>query len=226
MLTVVHARMTSRRLPGKALIRVGDKTILEWVLHRLRLAGIDDPIVATSTDPSDDPIENLCNQIGVAYFRGSLDDVLDRTYRAAHYYNRETDAVIRITADCPLLDPDLLKRTIAKYRQGGYDYVVTAGASPGFGQEIISMAALEQSWRQATDPFDREHVVTWWLHNGRKTGFVDGFDLESSHRFTLDTPNDLARLQQLYAASNGTLFDLSGKEIIRLCHHRASAAPH
>ena len=129
VVAVVQARMTSRRLPGKVLTPLAGSPVLGLVVGRLRRATrIDEVVVATSTDPSDDPVAAWCAQPGIRCHRGSLDDVLDRFLGAA----RASGAthVVRITADCPLIDPDLVDRVIAQALAEDLDYCGLAGEFP------------------------------------------------------------------------------------------------
>jgi len=216
LITVVQARMTSFRLPGKTLRMVGDKTLLEWVLYRVGLSNIARPVVvATSDQPSDDPIAGLCDEIGVSYYRGKLDDPLDRFYTLAHRLH--ADAVVRVTADCPLLSPLLLDTIHDTFLRTKPDY---AGADPmiadGLAQEIISTVAVSEAWRHAKGP-DREHVITYTLERPDqfRVRLVRSPEAESQRRFSIDTPEDLERLRGWYA-KRSDLFDLDVPELIEV----------
>jgi len=159
---VIQARMGSSRLPGKVLMLLDDRPVLRWVVdHASRIPGTDGAIVATSTERQDDAIARYCRRHGIEVFRGSEADVLDRFVRCAR--ERRADAVVRLTADCPLLDPTESGRVIHAYcnlPNCSYANNVSPQSVPaGFGTEVISMAALETSWREASDPADREHVT-------------------------------------------------------------------
>lgn len=204
LITVVQARMTSTRLPGKTLATVGDRTLLEWVLHRLtQVEGDIGPvIVATSTHPSDKRIADLCDRLNVNCYRGSLTDVLDRFYTLA--CRCRADAIIRVTADSPLLSPRLLAQVRDRFLQGDLDYC--GSHTDGIGQEIIGYQALEEAWRHAHGA-DREHVVTYTTD--RPDDYrVEWVDDDNDLRFSVDTQDDLDRLRRLYESSRGTLFDL------------------
>jgi spore coat polysaccharide biosynthesis protein SpsF (cytidylyltransferase family) len=220
--TIVQARLNSRRLPGKALLRVGDKTILQHVLHRLSLCDADlgRVVVATSDAPSDDALATHCDRVDVDCYRGRLDDVLDRFYRCAVEY--DSDLVVRVTADCPLLCPSLLAQTVTAVQAA--DYAGVLDAPRGFGQEAFSRRALDQSWWHAVLPEDREHVVTWLLENGDladrdhlKQAWVDTdpwLCARSHWNLSVDEPKDLALLRRLYETTGGTLFDLDSHQIL------------
>jgi spore coat polysaccharide biosynthesis protein SpsF (cytidylyltransferase family) len=197
--TIIQARMTSRRLPGKALINVGGKTILEHVIHQVEQAEHAGVIrVATSTHPTDDPIANHCHNLGVLCYRGSLDDVLDRYWHAAHAMH---PIIARVTADCPLLNPELLDKVITTLQNTQADYCTTSGWAPGHGQEAFTRHALHTAWKHATTPYDREHVVPWMIeHPAFRTAVVVN-DGDPGEPCTLDTPEDLERLRPLLEAN-------------------------
>lgn len=215
LITVVQARMSSSRLPGKVLEPIGDKTMLEWVLYRLSLCRSDlgPLVVATSVHEADDPIEALCDQIGVHYYRGRLADVLDRYHTLAHRLH--ADAVLRVTADCPLLSPWIVDTINDWFREGDHDYI---GGDPliadGLAQEIIGTDALDAAWKNAEGK-DREHVITYTLNrpDQHAIGYVSWPAAESRRRFSIDTPADLKWLRELYA-HRPSLFDLDIPELI------------
>lgn len=226
MLTLVQARMSSSRLPGKTLSRIGGRPVLDWVLHRLVLAGISDPVVITSDDSADDVIEQHCGDVAVACSRGSLTDLLDRSYWAARHqlrFHRRVDTVIRITADCPLLDPWLLREMADLYRADRLDYATVTGCPEGLHQEMFSYDLLERAWLYASSPDEREHVVPWMLNQLIRRGAVQ-WDGPNQGRYTLDTQDDLRRLRRLYTLSRGRLFDMPAAEIIQLDQHATAAA--
>src|SRR5437870_4119866 len=122
IVAIIQARMTSSRLYGKVLADIAGEPMLSHVLHRVQRArGVDQAIIATSSDSSDDPIETFCATRGIYCFRGSLEDVLDRYYNAARSCSAK--AVVRITADCPLIDPDVIDQVLSVFSSGNYDYV-------------------------------------------------------------------------------------------------------
>lgn len=121
IVAIIQARMGSSRLPGKVLLDIAGQPMLAWVVERTRQAKtVDEVVVATTTDPADDAVAALCQRRGYAYFRGSLYDVLDRYYQTAKTYCAE--AIVRITADCPLIDPNLIDRTIQEFLRAGVDF--------------------------------------------------------------------------------------------------------
>ena len=202
VLAVLQARMSSTRLPGKVLLRTCGKSLLQHQIERvMRCRSIDRLVVATSTDVSDDPIEALCHSLGVATYRGSLDDVLDRFIQAARPSKPEW--LVRLTGDCPLSDPVIVDRVVREAIQGAYDYVSSAlhpSFPDGLDAECLRFAVLEQAWREAVLPSEREHVTAFVY--GRPERFRlgeirNGIDL-SALRWTVDEPRDFVFVSQVF----------------------------
>jgi spore coat polysaccharide biosynthesis protein SpsF len=199
---IVQARMTSTRLPGKVLMEVSGKPLLQYELERLKkVASIDELVVATTTNKEDDPVAALCEKLGVSFYRGSELDVLARFYETALLY--EADAVVRFTADCPLIDPELSERVVRRYlaNVGAIDYCcVDVSSYPrGMDTEICSFAALSEAYIEGTATPDREHVTyfirmrperyrKWHESCGRGWG---------KYRLTVDTPEDFALIKEI-----------------------------
>ncbi len=213
---IIQARMGSERLPGKVLEKVGRLTVLEWVLWRLvEVEGLDGIVVATTPWARDNPIAALCSTLDVPCHRGSENDVLRRYVQVAE--ELRADAVVRVTADCPLLCPDLVTEIHRIFRADEtLDYVGVTGAPVGFGQEIISTAALRDALDQSVLAGDREHVVTYTQRHGNCEYYDASWPNHDGWRLTIDTQHDLDLLRVLYDASGRTLFDLRAAEIIRL----------
>jgi spore coat polysaccharide biosynthesis protein SpsF (cytidylyltransferase family) len=202
IVTVVQARVGSARLPGKVLADLGGRPVLAHVLERAALIDPDATLVlAIPAGPSDDPLVEVGLSAGALIVRGSAEDVLDRYHQAAERTN--ADAVVRITADCPLLDPAVSSRVVARFRAGDVDYVSNVHPSTypdGYDTEVISSAALDAAWHEAVDPYEREHVTAFvWQRRGRFrcANVADDVD-RSSWRLTLDSPEDLENLRQIY----------------------------
>lgn len=206
--------MTSTRLPGKVLLSAGGRTMLDHHLDRLNEAGVP-VIVATTTNATDDPIASAALDRGIAVFRGSESDVLGRFSGAAT--EAGLDTVVRVTSDCPLIDPALLRAGIRMF--DGLDdphaYVsnVLERTFPrGFDFEVFSAAALHDAHRNALDAAEREHV-TPYLYNDR-SGRVSTHALTrdrdaSSYRVTLDTPDDLTVIRRLIEEHGAAQLDAS-----------------
>jgi spore coat polysaccharide biosynthesis protein SpsF len=192
---VIQARMASSRLPGKVLVDLAGEPMLQHVVRRAAWAAtLNSVVVATSTAPSDDPVVRFCKNRGVAVFRGSLEDVLDRYYRASELF--AADAIVRLTADCPLLDPRVIDRVVRVFLQGDYDYVsnvLECTYPDGLDTEVIGRAALERCWREARLKSEREHVTPYiYKHPDRfKVCNVRHSEDLSAYRWTVDEPRDL-----------------------------------
>ncbi|MBT9614052.1 MAG: glycosyltransferase family protein [Burkholderiales bacterium] len=201
IVAIIQARMSSSRLPGKVLMPLAGKPVLEHVVRRIRACKtITKVVVATSTEHTDDAIQAWCEKEEVSHYRGSLDDVLDRYYQAAKTY--QADVVVRITADCPALDPTIVDEVVTGFLAGGYDYYGLSGEFPdGLDCTVFSFAALERAWREAKLKSEREHVGPYIEKHPElfKTGGLKKFEGLSHHRWTLDEPRDYEFLQAIFA---------------------------
>jgi spore coat polysaccharide biosynthesis protein SpsF len=204
-LAILQARMSSSRLPGKVLAPVLGEPMIGRQVERLRRASrIDRLVVATSTDASDDPLAAYCESLELAVFRGSLNDVLER-FTGALAQHPQARAVVRLTADCPLADPALIDRVIDHHHAAGADYTSnTLGTRTyphGLDTEVIRPAALLEAAQAATDPYEREHV-TPYIYRRPDTYRLAGVARHESLaflRWTVDFPEDLAFVRQVYA---------------------------
>ena len=200
VVAIVQARMSSSRLPGKVLEKLSGKPVLHHVHERLSACSlIDEIVIATSKEASDDPIENFCLNQSVSCFRGSLDDVLDRYYRAALHY--EADVIVRITADCPVIDPVIVDAVIAGFLGGEYDCFGLGGEFPdGLDCTVFSIGAIEKAWKKAMLPSEREHVGPYIEKNPDifKNGVLIMYSQLSSMRWTLDEQKDLELLRIIF----------------------------
>jgi spore coat polysaccharide biosynthesis protein SpsF len=203
IVAIVQARMGSTRLPGKVLMELGGSTVLSRVLARLRRSRwIDQIVVATTSSGLDHVIDLECQRIGVCCFRGSEDDVLDRFYQTAQNYHAE--AVVRITADCPLTDPGLVDDVIQVFQNQHADYAnntVLRTYPRGLDVEVFTYAALSQAWQEASKRYEREHVTPYFYEHPtlfRMTSASGQTDY-SRYRWTLDTLEDLRLIRAIYA---------------------------
>ena len=218
VVAIVQARMSSRRLPGKVLTQLAGSPVLALVVGRLRRATlVDEVVVATSTDPSDDPIADWCAVSGTRCYRGSLDDVLDRFLGAT----RASDAthVVRITADCPLIDPDLVDLVIRTTVEQDLDYCGLAGEFPdGLDCEVMTRSALERAGVEAMLPSEREHVTPYLKRPdvSIRRGAVRPFTGLGHHRWTLDRPEDLRFLEAVLARSSKDALSVTTEDILAI----------
>lgn len=211
---IIQARTGSTRLPGKVLADILGKPLLQRVIERVKAARtLDELVVATTTLASDDAIVELAQRLGVRSFRGSEEDVLDRFYRCGVKLLRlaPDDVIVRVTADCPLLDPTLLDQAVREFETGGYDYVsntLVPTYPDGLDVEVLSFHTLRVAWLEATLRSDREHVTPFiWRQPDRfRLGELrSAIDL-SALRWTVDEPEDLEFVRRVYALIGQDVF--------------------
>ena len=195
--------MGSNRLPGKVMKPLAGKEVLWHVWDRVRHCElIDEIVIATTTEPADQAIEDYCKREGWKITRGSEHNVLERYHQAAVAY--AADVVIRVTSDCPLIDPKILTRLINEFDPANVDYMSTnypiRSFPVGCDCEIMTFAALDQAEREATKEFDHEHVTPYLCTNPnlfRLAGLANSRD-QSDVRLTLDTQEDYELLAAIY----------------------------
>jgi spore coat polysaccharide biosynthesis protein SpsF len=204
ILAIIQARMSSIRLPGKVLKPIlGQPVLALQVARTLRSQKIDKLIIATSIEGSDDPIEALCSQIGIDCYRGNLNDVLHRFHCAATQY--QASHIVRLTGDCPLVDPILLDEIISLHLQGNFDYtsnIYPRSFPDGLDVEVMTMKTLAYIEKKAITPADREHV-TLYLDNHKSDfniGNIAQKDDQSKLRWTLDNQADFDFIAKIYHA--------------------------
>jgi spore coat polysaccharide biosynthesis protein SpsF len=209
VLVVVQARTGSSRLPGKVLLPLAGAPLLQRMLERVRAARTPfELVVATTEAPADDAVVALCGPLGVPVFRGHADDLLDRHTQAARVFG--ADVVVKIPSDCPLIDPAAIDRVLATFLADPerYDYVSNlhpATWPDGNDVEVVTVAALEAAWREATRPLEREHTTPFlWERPQRfrlgSVAWETGCDYSMSYRFTVDYPDDYAFVAAVYEA--------------------------
>jgi spore coat polysaccharide biosynthesis protein SpsF len=227
VVVIIQARMGSTRLPGKVLRELGGQTALAWVIGRVqRFRRIDQVLVATTTLSADDAIVAEAERCGAAVFRGDEDDVLDRYYHAARH--AQAEAIVRITSDCPLIDPEVSDHTILQFLDRGPDYasnVLERTYPRGLDTEVMTFGALERAWNSATETYQRAHVTPYLYQNPDKFCLlsVKGEADYSSYRWTLDTPADLAFLQEVYRRL-GEAIDFTWHDVLALLEREPSLA--
>ncbi|MFM8319534.1 MAG: cytidylyltransferase domain-containing protein [Chloroflexota bacterium] len=246
---IIQARMGSSRLPGKVLRPIAGKPMLQRVVERTRLAlSINQVAVATTGEPDDDPVAEFCQAHGIPAWRGSLHDVLDRYYQAARQL--QPQVVVRITADCPLLDPGQVDRTVSAFlgRTRPTDRLLTpAGPAPaeppfdfaanrlpppwgrtvpiGLDTEVCWFSGLETVWNEARQPYQREHVMPYFYDHLERFRILLVNEAENygELRWTVDTAQDLELVQQIYARFDGR-DDIAYADVLDLWHREPQLA--
>jgi spore coat polysaccharide biosynthesis protein SpsF len=240
VIAIIQGRMSSSRLPGKILADIAGQPMLQRVFMRTsRAASVTETIFATTTDSSDDTVAEYCEFSGIPFRRGSQFDVLDRYYQAAR--NTKAHVIVRITADCPVIDPDLINDAVNTLLEGEYDFVCNRLPPPyhrtypiGLDVEACTFDVLEKAWQEAKEPQHREHAMPY-LYEGVEFSAVSrqlsdgisprGFRIAllnhitdfGDYRWTVDTPEDLAFMRQVYSRFDGR-DDFTWKEVLDLVH--------
>lgn len=202
VVAIIQARMGSTRLPGKVLLDLNGRTMLERVVGRTRRASlIDEVVVATTPHESDEPVVEECRRLDVPCFLGSEEDVLDRYHLAADTHR--ADVVVRITSDCPLIDPSETDRVVRSFLDSRPDYasnVLRRTYPRGLDTEVMSTATLAHAWLEAREPYERIHVTPYIY--GHPDTFrllsVTGREDYSNYRWTVDTHEDLEFVREVY----------------------------
>ncbi|MCW8138889.1 MAG: glycosyltransferase family protein [Planctomycetota bacterium] len=221
---IIQARLGSSRLPGKVLMDIAGRPMLERVVERARRAiTLDEVVVATTTEPADEQIVALAADRGWRAYRGSQEDVLDRYVQVARAV--AADVVVRITSDCPLIDPGVIDQVVRGRAEGGADY-----CSNGLGRrtfprgldvEALTREALERADREATRAHEREHVTPYLYERAGRFVLrgVESPDDHSHHRWTVDTPEDLALVRGVYEGL-GSDGPASWREVLEVLQRR------
>ncbi|WP_281883037.1 glycosyltransferase family protein [Paenibacillus sp. YYML68] len=219
---IIQARMGSSRLPGKVLMNLVDKPILAHVINRCKaIPLVDDIVVATTTDPADEVIADLVRSESVAVHRGSESHVLSRYYEAA--IANQSDVVVRVTSDCPLLDPQVSNDVIRMFKEASSaqycSNTLTRTFPQGLDTEVFSFDALEQAYRNADQAYEQEHVTPYIYQHDDQFRLLQYTHLKdySHYRWTVDTAEDYQLVDQIYRElyRPGDIF--SWQETIKLC---------
>jgi spore coat polysaccharide biosynthesis protein SpsF len=263
VIAIIQGRMSSSRLPGKILADIAGQPMLQRVFLRTsRASTVTETIFATTTDPSDDPVAEYCDFSGIPFTRGNLYDVLDRYYQTA--VQTKADVIIRVTADCPVIDPDLIDDAVNALwgRFEGMpdpveglnrsllpdelifaaDFVCNRLPPPfqrtypiGLDVEVCTLDALQKAWRESTETFHREHVMPYFYEGvelsvvsrqlslgvsprGFRVALLNHITDFGDYRWTVDTPQDLEFMRQVYARFDGR-DDFTWKEALALVHN-------
>lgn len=222
-IAIIQARMGASRLPGKMLKDIAGKPAIAHVVERVKMAKhLDEVWVATTTAHADDAIGDWAAANSVSVYRGSEQDVLDRYYKTA--VGAGADVIVRVTGDCPLADPQVIDHVIEEFGDGvAFDYIsnVHPPTFPdGLDTEVFSFTALEKTWKEAKLSSEREHVTPYiWNHPElfRQKNIENDIDL-STHRWTLDTPEDLECIRLIVEACQKKNIFCGLKETLEIIH--------
>jgi spore coat polysaccharide biosynthesis protein SpsF (cytidylyltransferase family) len=224
VLVIIQCRLGSTRLPGKTLMDIAGRPMLAWVVERAQaIPGISDLVLAIADGPANESIVDFARAAGLKWERGSETDVLARTYQTARKFG--ADAVVRISPDCPLLDPKVSGRVVARYQELDSRVAYVSNVHPptfpdGLDTEVFSREALEVAHKEATLLSNREHVTQFIVgHPDRflRENVTHSRDL-SGERWTVDTGTDLNFVQAVYAALGPRLFGI--EEVLELLEAR------
>lgn len=215
---IIQVRMGSTRLPGKVLKKLNGISVLECLLDQLNFSRqLNDKVIATTINSNDDIISKFCESKNIKWYRGSQDNVLDRYYQCAKKFSFDT--IVRITSDCPLIDPYVVDKVINFYSKNSYDYVNNFFKRTypyGNDVEIFSFDVLEKVWNNATKHSDKEHVTPYIYNNPDKfsIGWIENKENLSNFHWTVDRIEDLIFVQKIFnKISNRPILI---KDIIRL----------
>ncbi|MEW6703132.1 MAG: glycosyltransferase family protein [Bacteroidota bacterium] len=233
IVTVIQARMSSTRLPGKVMLPILGRPLLVRMIERVNAAELTGEIVvATSTNPDDDAIEKLCAQEKINCFRGHLNDLLDRHYMTAKKFS--ADGVVKIPSDCPLIDPIVIDKVLNYYISNADKFDFVSNLHPatypdGNDVEVMSFTALERAWKEAEKNFEREHTTPFIWENPDKFRIANiewetGLDFSTTHRWTIDFEEDYLFIKKIYEElyPNNPIFSL--REILDLIEQKPEIA--
>jgi len=227
IVAIIQARMGSSRLPGKVLKDIGGRTMLARVVRRARRSSlIDESVVATTIEPSDAPIVKECENLRVGIFQGSEMDVLDRYYHGAKAY--DADAIVRITSDCPLIEPEVIDRVIQAFLDEAPDYAsnsIERSYPRGLDVEVLTFDALAEAWKMAKAPYERVHVTPFIYQNPSRFRLlsVKG-EIDCSHfRWTVDTQEDLDFVRAIYSRL-GNIDTFNWKDVLAILEKEPALA--
>ncbi len=219
---MIQARMNSERLPGKVLKPILGKPMLSYLIERVKqVKEVNEIVLATTVNDNDDAVADFGRSQGVTVFRGSEEDVLSRFYEAAKLC--KADAVVRVTGDCPVIDPQIVSKVIQKFKEsrGSVDYasnILKRTYPRGLDTEIFSFKALEEAFQESTSSSEREHVTPFIYNRPNRFRLVSvehSVNL-SKHRWTVDTPEDFKLLQNIISSLYPTNPSFTLEDILKL----------
>ena len=219
---IVQARMSSSRLPGKVLKEILGKPMILLELERLRhCQTVDEIILATSSDDSDKELANIVRKNGFSAYQGNLNDVLDRYYQCAKQCN--PTHVVRITGDCPIIDPQIVDTVISKHLQENNDYTSNVLGKitfpDGLDTEVMKFSALERAWKKAKLPSEREHVTQYIIQHPeifRQGSLLSEIPGLGDERWTVDEPEDFRFISEVYERLYPNNPDFTLKDVLVL----------
>jgi spore coat polysaccharide biosynthesis protein SpsF len=219
----IQARMSSTRLPGKVMLPILGRPMLELMIERLRrVKQINAVVVATTTDQSCDVIESLAHRLGVGCYRGSEEDVLDRVLQASRA--AKADVIVETTGDCPVIDPEAIDRVIDTFLVSDVDYcsnILERTYPRGMDVQVFPLAVLEQVATLTQDPADHEHVSLYIYRHPerfRLRNVSSGLLPEAAQlRLTVDTQDDFELIKRIYEHLYRDKPDFGLADILDLC---------
>lgn len=223
IVAILQARCSSSRLPNKVMLKIMNKPMIQHQINRLKKSKlVDEIVIATSTDKSDDLLARLCKKLNLPIFRGSLNNVLDRFYHTANHY--KADIVVRLTGDCPLIDPEIIDMAIQKHLLEENDYtsnIIIETYPDGLDVEVISISAIKEAWKNSKLKSEKEHVTTYIRKKSKyKKSNLSSEEDMSHYRWTVDEPADFEFVTKVYESlgknekhfSTSEIYDLLEKE--------------
>lgn len=226
VVAIIQARIGSTRLPGKVMIDICGKSVLAHDIERIKQSKtIDEIIIATTTSERDKIITKEAANCGVKYYRGSEENVLSRYYHAAKEV--KTDTIVRITSDCPLIDPYVIDDLVRHYNKNEYELVTNAGSEStkrtyprGLDTEVFSFSILEKAYRNARLKYQKEHVTPFIYENSDKIYYYKNQTDYSKYRLTLDEEADLKLIKKIYEELYNGQHDFFLDDIINLLKNK------
>jgi spore coat polysaccharide biosynthesis protein SpsF len=220
ILAIIEARMTSKRLPGKVLADIGGQPALAVMVERLKfISELDDIVIATTSNATDNVVEALARKLDVLCWRGSEDDVLQRVLDAARHYR--ADIIVELTGDCPLIDPTVVSKVLSSYLDAGVDYVsnILERSFPiGMDTQVFATDVLADVARRTSDPIDREHVSLYIYRHPEfytlRNVLASANETRPKLRLTLDTFEDLELIRSVFNALRSKRVNFSILEML------------
>ncbi len=218
---IIQARMTSTRLPGKVMLPLCGKTVLEVMIERLK-SFKKNIIIATTNDGSQKPIIDICKELDLKYYEGDTSNVLNRYYEAAVKYGAEdNDIIVRLTSDCLVIDEEIVKSTIEFFKNTSSDYSSASGEGGyprGMNTEVFHFSLLKEAHINVTEDFEKEHVTPYiykTCNNKFKINFLKNKIDYSKYRLTVDEIDDYKAIVEVYKKFNNKI-DFSFDELISM----------